>query len=359
MHRPGRIRLVGLGLAMASLLAPVAASAAAAVKGPPAAPHTFSVPGRLRALSCPTASVCLGITLADKATRWGVIRITHEGAKSHTTLVKKKFTLVAISCPSALGCRVLAQNTRRQTDVILPVGVDGAIGTPRGLGAHPTDALTTIACYAAPTSCTLVGEEGNVISVVTMNGANATRHTLTLANSVLGIAIGGLVCPTSTQCFAVGSLDLNGKVQGLIEPVLNGKPGSPIEVAGGSDLGVVGIACVSATRCYAVGDGGRAVIYTLTGGAVTHKVSMPKSIMLFGIACQSAHLCDAVGTKGQRKGVVVPIDRGKHGKPQTTSVTVAYGSEGGAADPIAGFPGGIEIAGIDDQQVNKTVVSSS
>jgi hypothetical protein len=328
------------------------------MKGPPAAPHTFSVPGRMRALSCPTASVCLGITLAAKATRWGVIRITHKGAKSHTTLVPKKFTLEAISCPSTAGCEVLAQNTASLADVLLRVRIDGTVGKPHSLGAAGKDALTTIACYAAPNSCTLVGEDNNVVTAVTVDGATIKTRRLTLAKDVLGISIGALTCPTATQCSAAGSVDLNGKVRGLIEPVGNGVPGNPVEIGSASNLGVVGIACLSATRCFAVGDGSRAVIYTLTDGTVTHKVSMPKSLTLFGIACQSPHLCDAVGTKKQRKGVVVPIDHGKHGKPQTTSVTVAYGSEGGAADPIAGYPGGIEVAGIDTANKYATIISS-
>jgi hypothetical protein len=350
---------MAVGLAAFGLFASASATAAPAVKGPPAAPHTFSVPGRMRALACPTTSVCLGITLAAKATRWGVIRITHKGAKSHTRLLPKKYTLEAISCPSATGCEVLAQNTASLADVLLPVRIDGTVGKPRGLGAAGKDSLTTIACYASTRSCTLVGEESNVIKVVTISGATITTHRLTLAKDVLGISIGALACPIATQCFAVGSIDVSGKVRGLIEPVADGVPGDPVEVGGASDLGVVGIACLSVTRCFAVGDGSRAVIYTLTDGTVTHKVSMPKSLILFGVACQSSHLCDAVGTKKQRKGVIVPIDHGKHGKPQSTSVTVAYGSEGGAADPIAGYAGGIEIAGIDTAKPNDTIVSSS
>jgi hypothetical protein len=357
--RRSRVVRLALGLALLGCLAPIEAAATAAVKGPPAAPHTFSVPGRMRALSCPSASVCLGITQVAKASRWGVIRITHKGAKSHTTLAKKSFTLVAISCPSRMGCEALAQSSTSGADVLLPVGFDGGIGKPRRLGAAATDGLTTVACYAAATTCTLVGEESNVISVVTTDGTTTTTHRLTLAANVLGLSIGALACPTATQCYAVGSIDTAGKVRGLIEPVLNGVPGTPIDVASASNLGLLGIACLTATRCFAVGDGTRAFIYGLTSGTVTHAAKLARAVVLYGIACQGAHSCDAVGSEKGTRGVVVPISDGKHAKLQATHVTPAYGSEGGATDPIAGFDGGIEIAGVDAAQTTKTIISSS
>jgi hypothetical protein len=328
------------------------------VKGPAAAPITHAIPGRVRALSCASSAVCFAVALADNATRWGVIRITDHGAHSHPSLAKKNLTLVAISCPSLAGCDVLAENSKTQVSVVLPVTRHGVIGKPLRLGPTSKDALSAIACYPTRASCTLVGAQGDVIDVVTVDHTTITRKTLTLPANAQSGSIAAVACPT-TQCYAVGSVSVHDKVQGLVVPILNGVPGNAVDVPSASNLGMLGIACISASRCFAVGDGSHGVIYALTNATVTHSTGLAKSVLLFGIACQAAHSCDAVGSAHIRHGVVIPISYGRRGPLQVTSVTTAYGSEAGAADPIAGFAGGIEIAGVDAARPNDTVISST
>lgn len=356
-----------VALAMLGAVGTISASAAPTApvvlvsKGPPAAPHTFEVPGQLTSISCASRSVCFAITLAHKLTRWGVIRITHKGAASHTTLMKRSLTPTALSCPSPAGCELLAQRAPTGAYVVMPVSIHGAAGRPNPLGAGSQP--TVIACHPTRAHCTIAGVSGSVLRVVTVNGTTPSNSDLTLPSSMIGTSVTALACPTAAQCFAVGRTSVHGKERGLIIPIQGGVPGRAVSVTSASYDGMTAIACTSATRCDAVGLSRlHSLIYSLSHGRVTRTATLKTLLYLSGIACHSARVCDAVGARnsGTSKGAIVPVRNGRPGAVQTTSVTPRYVAGGTTGSgPIAGFPGGIEIIGADPVNTDDTVISSS
>jgi hypothetical protein len=370
--RLGRYLLVTVVLLVAGTLAAGAATATPArvalakapAKGPSAAPHTHEVPGRIEALSCGSRSTCYAIASVRRVSRTGIIRITDKGAHSHTTLVKETISASAISCPSAAGCEVLIERRSDDASLVAPVSGKGAIGKPRGLGTTPSVEPSLLTCHQSRTHCILLGASGGIVDAVSIDGSTSSNNALTLpANHVIE-AINGLTCPTATQCYAVGQASVNAKQRGFVLPIHNGVVGAPTYVASASDHGLQAIACPSAATCYATGFGHHGLVFTVHNAKVTHTATIPKVVAMYGIACPSVHRCLAAGvdvnqTNGSMKGALVPIHNGKPGAVQTNSAVSAYGGEDGALDPVAGFRGLIEIAGVDNAHQYKTVISSN
>jgi hypothetical protein len=354
-----RYPFMAAAVAVLGLLAPGLATATPTVKGPPAAPHSHQVPGLLRSLSCASRSLCFAITLAHQNQKFGVIRLTHKGASSHTTLLHGS-TPTDLSCPSAAGCALLAQRSvSPYAPVDIPVSSHGSFGKPMSLGNAADVNLQNIACKPVRTHCTAVGAANQTVYVVTVNGSTKTEHDLTLPLRVAGAGIKGLACPSATECYAIGAVSIKQKEHGLIVPIHNGVPGSPVYVASASYDGMVAIGCSSATTCDLLGASEFHVfVYAVHSAKVTRTSKLPLGLSLDGIACQSAHLCDAVGTK-KGKGAVLPIRNGKPGKVQVSGVTEDYSAGGGDGEgPVAGYHGGIEIIGFGTTNYHSLISSS-
>jgi hypothetical protein len=345
--RFGRYPLVAVALVVFGALALNTATAAPAIKGPPAARHAHDVPGQLTSLSCASRSACFAITLAKKDTRFGVIRITHKGAKSHTTLLNRNLTPNDLSCPSPAGCELLAQRLPSAAPVFVPVSRHDVIGKPVALGTAPGVSLANIACHPTRAHCTAVGGYNQTVEVVTVTGTTPTEHDLTLPLSVAGIQINGVACPSATECYAVGTVSIHNKEHGVVLPIHDGVPGTPVYVATASYDGIISIACSSATTCVSLGlSQFRTFVYALRDGKVTRTTKLASRVGMDGVACQSAHLCDAVGLKDGKGGAILPIHHGKPGKLQVTGITQQFTAGGGDGEgPVAGFRGGIEIIG--------------
>jgi hypothetical protein len=346
----GRYPLVMAALAVFGILATSSATAAPAMKGPPAARHAHDVPGQLTSLSCASRSACFAITLARNDTRFGVIRITDRGAKSHTTLLKESLTPNDLSCPSPEGCEMLAQRRPSAAPVFVPVSAHDVIGKPIALGTAAGVSLANIACHPTRAHCTAVGGNGQTVDVVSVTDGTPTDHDLILPLSVAGIQINGVACPSATECYAIGAASIHNKEHGVVLPIDNGVPGTPVYVATASYDGIISIACTSSTTCVATGFSRfRTFIYALRDGKVTRTSKLASGVEMDGVACQSTHLCDAVGfknSKGHQGGAVLPIRSGKPGKLQFTFITQQFTAGGGDGEgPVAGFRGGIEIIG--------------
>ncbi len=348
--RLGRYPELVAAMAVVGALSPSAATAAPAIKGPPAARHAHNVPGQLTSLSCASRLACFAITLARNDTRFGVIRITDKGAKSHTTLLKKTLTPTDLSCPSPSGCEMLAQRLPSAAPVFVPVSSHDVVGKPVALGTAAGVSLANIACHPTRTHCTAVGGYNQTVEVVTVTGTTPTEHDLTLPSSVAGIQINGVACPSSTECYAIGAASIHSKEHGVVLPIHDGVPGTPVYVATASYNGMISIACMSSTTCVSTGYSQfRTFLYALRNGKVTRTTKLASGVEMDGVACQSAHLCDAVGFKsanGRQGGAVLPIHNGKLGKLQVTDITQQFTAGGGDGEkPVAGFRGGIEIIG--------------
>jgi hypothetical protein len=359
--RIGRYPMLAATLLVLGLVAPGAASAVPQVKGPPAAPHTHPISGKLSSLSCATRSVCFAVDSIDKDIRWGVTRIVDKGALTETVRVKRNITLLGIDCPSSAGCTALAERDSDFASEVLTVGIRDSIGKPRVLGASSKEPLTNIACHPTRSHCIAIGGGDSTVQVVTIDGSKVTTHDRVLPARVNHLSILSIDCPTKAQCYAVGSAEIKGKVHGLVVPIHDGVAGRPTYIASASRVGLLGIACPSVKRCYALGFGHGSFIYTLDNAKLTHSVSAPQSMVLFGIACQGAHRCDAVGSRTAVKGVVLPLLNGNINRVEVTSVTPSYGSMRGEGSqgPIAGFRGGIVIAGVDASKQFGSIISSS
>jgi hypothetical protein len=288
--------------------------------------------------------------LAKNNTRFGVIRITHKGAKSHTTLLKENLTPTDLSCPSSAGCEMLAQRRPSAAPVFVPVSSHDVVGKPIALGTAAGVSLANIACHPSKARCTAVGGNGQTIEVVTVTGTTPTEHDLTLPSRVVGIQINGLACPSATECYAIGAASIHSKEHGVVLPIHHGVPGTPVYVATASYNGMISIACTSSATCVATGYSRlRTFLYALRNGKVTRTSKLARGVEMDGVACQSAHLCDAVGfknTKGHQGGSVLPIHNGKPGKVQVTYITQQFTAGGGDGEgPVAGFRHGIEIIG--------------
>jgi hypothetical protein len=344
-------------------LAPGAATASPAAKGPSAAPHAHEVAGQLNALSCASRSACYAINLVDNNSRWGIVRITHKGASSHTTKLKKTLSPVDLNCPSSAGCALLTQVSPSAHYAVAPVSSHGVVGKPVTLGAPVGVQLTAIACHPTRSHCTAIGAYGQEITVITVIGSTPVEHDLTLPASLLGAEVKALACPTTAACFAAGAVSKKGKERGFVLPIHNGVPGSPVYIPSASYEGMYAIACTSATSCVALGASQfRVFVYALSSAKVTRSTKLPTYDGLGSIACQSAHLCDAVGSKNtgrsSPKGAVLPIHSGKPGTLQTTSATQDFSAGGGDGHgAVAGYHGGIEIIGFGTN--NHTLVCSS
>jgi hypothetical protein len=359
-----RVRLSAIAAAAALALAgtmaagTASAMATAAAKSPPAARHTAGHVGDLSELSCVSPALCFAVSVRDPAKRpFGIARLTDHGTKLHETAAGATTQLSGLSCPSKAGCEALGSSAPNYTPQAFPVSISGHLGKPVSLASSQTGAQA-VACHSARTNCTFAGTAAGMIQVQTLVGSTLTSKTEALPQAPNEEQINSIACPSSSFCLAVGSAFAHGKVDGLVVPIKVGVPGTPILIARGAsqdaNAGIVQVSCVTATRCYAAGIGqSRSFVYTVSNGKLTHTATMAKGILLFGIACRSAHLCDAVGeNNGPRVGTsgaaIVPIQNGRPGKVQLTSVTSCYGvSRGGNSENgAAGFRGGIITTGL-------------
>jgi hypothetical protein len=117
--------------------------------------------------------------------------------------------------------------------------------------------------------------------------------------------LGGIACPSSSTCFAVGVNSAN--TAGILVPITNGIAGAGTSVAGTTNL--VAIACPTSAACIAVGDnnvgGGGVPIANGTAGAGQ---SVAGTTSLAAIACPSIAACLAVGDNlNSDVGTVVPL----------------------------------------------------
>jgi hypothetical protein len=111
----------------------------------------------------------------------------------------------------------------------------------------------------------------------------------------------GMSCPTTTSCFAVGSVHAgsrlierwNGAAWSLFPPP-PGEDGIPSQL--------LSVSCVSASDCFAVGSTGvqpqlaaRVEHWNGTAWTNTSTSALPSDSVLRGVSCASATFCVAVG----------------------------------------------------------------
>ena len=262
------IRLLVLGaMIMAGIVLPASASATGALswRSPRlvdrAAP--FSNPAVLNGVSCPSASLCVGVDGLGS-----IARTTDPEALrptwTLTTPIEQNVTFYSISCPSVHLC----------------VAVNQAGGS---------------------------GERARIaISTDPTGSASTWKVSDANFNSIQNV-----VCPTTSLCVidALGGLHVSTN-PGAAHP--SWKEALPESV--GSDDLLSQVSCASTALCVAVGDGGG--IYTSTdpaGGSSTwHRTASFPQLLFDDVSCPTTSLCVAFDENGEIVSSSDPAASGAH-----------------------------------------------
>ncbi len=149
-------------------------------------------------------------------------------------------------------------------------------GRDWGSGARLCVAALVLASMAVVTSTANAG----IVHVRSFPGP------VTFVNSV--------ACESSMRCYAVGSSRAD---QGILVPIVHGKPTQPLSVAGSNLL--QSVACAGAS-CEAVGfdRAGHGVVVSIEAGKPSPaRVLFPELGQLSGASCSNATICDVVGAE--------------------------------------------------------------
>jgi hypothetical protein len=163
-----------------------------------------------------------------------------------------------IACWAPETCEAVASTSNGSyNDVLVPLrGVPGSIQVvPPG-----TSTFSGIAC-PLPSQCLAVGRSaarrgGRVTqqaAVVSVRSDVPTRPTFVSGSASLALA--AVSCASTGRCIAVGSSGSSGqgsRGRGAVLAVHNGTPGRPVDV-GPPGLQLAGVSCPTTSRCWAVG----------------------------------------------------------------------------------------------------------
>jgi hypothetical protein len=150
---------------------------------------------------------------------------------------------------------------------------------------------------------------GIAILLASCGGNSSSSSTSTLPGvsvprPVHDVAVLAAVsCATAAECVAVGATSVDGT--GVIVPITNGVPGSPLMVDG--TKGLDGVSCPTTTFCEAVGAGaGTGVAVPVSSGKPGLPVAVAGTLALNGVSCPTGPLCEAAG-RSATQGYVVTL----------------------------------------------------
>ena len=177
------------------------------------------------------------------------------------------------------------------------------------------------------------GGNSSSSSTSTLPGVSAPRPVHDVA------VLDAVSCATAAECVAVGATSVDGT--GVVVPITNGVPGSPVMVDG--TKGLDGVSCPTTTFCEAVGAGnGTGVAVPVSSGKPGQPVPVAGTVALNGVSCPTGPLCEAAG-RSATQGYVVTL----------TSPTDAL--------PVVPVAGTTSVNGIDcaDNSLCQVVASTS
>lgn len=122
------------------------------------------------------------------------------------------------------------------------------------------------------------------------------------------VVLDAVSCATATRCLAVGATSVDGT--GVVVPIDNGVPGSPLKVDGSN--GLAAVSCPTTAFCEAVGAGsGSGIAVPVDNGTPGASVPVTGTTSLDGVSCPTGPLCEAGGRSGAQ-GVVVTLMSPSH-----------------------------------------------
>ena len=279
--------------------------------------HPVSGANDLSAVSCSTATTCVGV---GGATGGGVVVPIVDGVPQTAAVVSGMSGFDDIACIPGGACVAVGLNQVQfqggggtQQGIVVAVSGTGVPGSAQVIAN--TYEIEDVACEPTTTTCIATGIGGNPIGGVVVKVTDGTAGAAQVVADV-GQGFTDVACASATVCEAVGFAS-NG--EGRAVTITSGTAEAARPVPGTGELDA--IACPSATSCEAVGSaapqGGAAV--TLTNGVpgTVHTVS---GVDLFeGVGCRSAIACVAEGGlfSGTQAHSVTAIDNGVPGSPQT------------------------------------------
>jgi hypothetical protein len=241
------------------------AVAALAGNAPAVAVSNHQIPGHEAAISCLTATRCVAV--GYQTHRGGQIVVLVNGKKAGNSRLPPGQGLLAVSCPTRLGC--WAVGVRKGGLNFVKLGPHGTITrlmavTGRGIAAAR---LNQISCVSM-TSCELVGSGffntgAPSVQLASWNGRKLRLTPDSDNGNFLVKDVGGLSC-WQTTCVTVGTTISDSTHDfGFILTIKHGTPGK-VDFGPANKWFLSAVSCVSSSTCYAVGSG---VVVTVTDGA--------------------------------------------------------------------------------------------
>jgi hypothetical protein len=220
-------------------------------------------------------------------------------------------TVVAFDCWTASNCMAVGANTPQMANQLVAERWNGTRWTRASMPKPAGADIVTIGGVACPSrsECVAVGtgypppsSKSDVTFPIAdyWNGSRWTAGRAAAAGS--GGAFAAVSCSAARNCYAVG--EYTPKSTNNFVPLIehwNGKSWSKqnAPVPSGTTFGeLTAVSCRSATFCVAVGTDGSGVLIerlTTSGWSKTTPRSAPAA-MLYGVSCPSASSCFAVGS---------------------------------------------------------------
>jgi hypothetical protein len=230
--------------------------------------------------------------------------------------------LYGISCESTSACVAVGHEFDAAGTAIVPVVETFATGTwsltSTALPPGATTAqLSGVSCQSG--TCMLVGTQDDASGTAPLaeqlhNGAVADKPTpIPVGGSYDDLA--SVSCTSATHCFSVGSGDVGGSFD-LFGEQWDGTSWSLVHMPtpGGAPVSALGgVSCPSSTACLAVGYHGSQAIAEMmwpTGKWVLVKAVSPvgtSGASLSSVSCVTASDCEAVGSYTNNVGVAAPV----------------------------------------------------
>ncbi len=193
---------------------------------------------------------------------------------------------------------------------------NGATWTLQAVPAPPGSALSAVSC-SSTSACTAVGQtysSGAATGLLAerWNGSTWTRQTLPLPPSFARGGLGGVSCPTSNWCTAVG--DYGTPDDPVANPLVETWDGSSWSAStpniGGSTHGssFSDVSCASPKICGATGNDSNGWVATWNGTQWGGQDVVPPGSVatrLNGVSCPSATACVAIGFNDDNNGIEV------------------------------------------------------